>query len=43
MAAVDVDAETLVFKPRLNPIPQQQAITSLIPTTVNVGFTLKMI
>ena len=40
---IDVDAEPLVFKPRLNPIPQQQAITSLMPTIVNLGFTLKTV
>ena len=43
MAAVDVDAKALVFKPRLNPILQWQAITSLMPTIVNLGFTLKMV
>ena len=41
--SVDVDAEPLVFKPRLNGIPKWQAITNLMPTIVNLAFTLKMV
>ena len=37
---IDVDAEQLVFKPRLNSIPSREAITSLMPTIVAMGFTL---
>ena len=40
---IDVDAEELVFKPRLNSIPGREAITSLMPTIVEMGFTLNTV
>ena len=40
---IDVDAEQLVFKPRLNSIPSREAITSLMPTIVTMGFTLNTV
>ena len=40
---IDVDAEELVFKLRLNSIPGREAITSLMPTIVEMGFTLNTV
>ena len=40
---IDVDAEELVFKPRLNSIPGREAITSLMPTIVEMGFMLNTV
>ena len=37
---IDPDAEELVFKLRLNSIPSREAITSLMPSIVAMGFTL---
>ena len=40
---IDIDAEELVFKLRLNSIPGREAITSLMPTIVEMGFTLNTV
>ena len=40
---IDIDAEELVFKLRLNSIPGREAITSLMPTIVEMGFTLNIV
>ena len=40
---IDVDAEELVFKLRLNSIPGREAITSLMPTIVEMGFMLNTV
>ena len=40
---IDTDAEELVFKLRLNSIPGREAITSLMPTIVEMGFTLNTV
>ena len=40
---IDPDAEELVFKPRLNSIPRREAITSLMPTIVAMGFMLNTV
>ena len=40
---IDIDAEELVFKLRLNSIPGREAITSLMPTIVAMGFTLNTV
>ena len=40
---IDIDAEELVFKLRLNSIPGREAITSLMPTTVAMGFMLNTV
>ena len=40
---IDIDAEELVFKPRLNSIPGREAITSLMPTIVEMGFMLNTV
>ena len=40
---IDIDAEELVFKPRPNSIPGREAITSLMPTIVEMGFTLNTV
>ena len=40
---IDPDAEELVFKPRLNSIPSREAITSLMPSIVAMGFTLNTV
>ena len=40
---IDIDAEELVFKLRLNSIPGREAITSLMPTIVAMGFMLNTV
>ena len=40
---IDVDAEELVFKLRFNSIPGREPITSLMPTIVEMGFTLNTV
>ena len=40
---IDIDAEELVFKLRLNSIPGREAITSLMPTIVEMGFMLNTV
>ena len=40
---IDPDAEELVFKLRLNPIPRREAITSLMPTIMAMGFMLNTV
>ena len=40
---IDVDAEELVFELRLNSIPSREAITSLMPTIVEMGFMLNTV
>ena len=39
----EIDDEQLVFKPRLNSIPSREAITSLMPTIVAMGFMLNTV
>ena len=40
---IDPDAEELVFKPKFNSIPSREAITSLMPTIVAMGFMLNTV
>ena len=40
---IDIDAEELVFKLRLNSIPGREAITSLMLTIVAMGFMLNTV
>ena len=40
---IDIDAEELVVKLRLNSIPGREAITSLMSTIVELGFTLNTV